>query len=249
MRALRALRTVWNFMVAIFLTFFWSTLGIVTWPLSPSGRLYLLYARTWSRMVFSLCGVKLVVKGRERIPWGRPYILMSNHMSYFDIFSLFAVAGQPVRMLAKKSIRSVPIFGWSMWMARFVFIDRSNYRQAYESIQLAARRIINGYTVAIFPEGTRSTDGRLGEFKPGGFMIAERARVPIVPIGIVGSDKVLPRGSVAIRPGIIEVRIGDPIPTEGLKRQELMEMVRASISGLLEGEGDGRYLSQDCPGK
>lgn len=240
------IRTLWAWAMGVLLTVFWSTLGILTWPISPNGELYLKYARIWSRWILALLGIDVAVEGLDRLDPDATYLFMSNHASTFDIFALFVATDHPLRMVAKRELFFIPIFGWSLWMCGFVPIDRSNRERAIRSLHKAARRIRHGISVLVFPEGTRSEDGRLLPFKKGGFMLALDAGVPVVPVVVLGTDAIMEAHSIVVRKGTITVRFGAPIPTEPLQvrapdRDRLMRAVRGSMVelGAAPGEESG----------
>jgi 1-acyl-sn-glycerol-3-phosphate acyltransferase len=142
--------------------------------------------------------------------------------------------------IAKKQLGAIPLFGWAMRAGRFIFIDRQNPVLARRSIEAAEARIRGGQSVVIFPEGTRSRDGRLGGFKKGGFHLAINSGAAIVPIAIRGTRELMPRGSLSIRAGDVAIDIGEPIATTGLgqqEREELSARVRDRIAAMLGGEG------------
>ena len=222
-----------NSATAILETLGLSIAGIATYPFSTSGDAYLALARLWGRSLFRAWGVTLHVEGAEKVDFHQPQLYMSNHQSHTDILALYATIPTPVRFLAKKELKYIPIFGWGMAVADYVFIDRSKRDEAFRSIDLAAARIARGHAVIIFPEGTRSDDGTLGDFKKGGFVLAMKSGVPVVPVGIVGTYGVLPKHSWWIHGGCdVTIRFGDPIPTAGVRRNELMARVREAIGGL-----------------
>jgi 1-acyl-sn-glycerol-3-phosphate acyltransferase len=201
-----------------------------------SGDRVLDLARIWSRMALGFAGVKVTVDWRAKLEPGRPYVFMANHLSAVDIWALYVALPFRVRMLAKKQLGQIPIFGWAMRAGRFIFIDRANALAARRSIDEAKRRIRGGEAVLIFPEGTRSRDGRLGPFKKGGFHLALDAGVPIVPVALAGTREAMPRGSLLLRPGHVSVIVGAPVPTEGLReddRHSLLDRVRGTIADLL----------------
>jgi 1-acyl-sn-glycerol-3-phosphate acyltransferase len=160
---------------------------------------------------------------------------MANHASTIDIWALFLAIPRRVRMIAKKQLARIPLFGWVMWAGRFIFIDRQNAMAARRSIDDAGRRIRGGDSVLIFPEGTRTRDGELGPFKKGGFHLAMEAGVPIVPIALRGTRALMPRGSLRVKSGEVFVTIGTPIPTSGLTlddRPVLIQRVRDAIAAM-----------------
>jgi 1-acyl-sn-glycerol-3-phosphate acyltransferase len=203
-----------------------------------SGNVVVDLARLWSRGVLGFGGVKVSTEWRGHLAPGQPYVIMANHLSAVDIWALFvALPGRlRMRMIAKKQLSRIPLFGWAMSAGRFIFIDRANAIAARRSIEEAKRRISGGQTVLLFPEGTRSRDGKLGAFKKGGFHLAIDAGVPIVPVALKGTRESMPRGSVLLRPGRVQAIIGEPIPTAGLTdsdRHRLLEQVRARIAEML----------------
>ena len=197
-----------------------------------SGDTVLRLARVWARAIMFAAGVKLTIRTVSPLDPRRPYVFMANHLSASDIFSLFIAIPFPVRMISKKQLGRIPFFGWAMHAGRFIFIDRQNPIAARRSIEEAARRIHSGQSVMLFPEGTRSRDGRLGPFKKGGFHLAIASGADIVPCGLRGTREVMRRGSLLIYPGAITVDIAAPISTDGLTdddRDALLERVRAQI--------------------
>jgi len=190
----------------------------------------------WGRVICRLCGVRVEIHGREHLPVGRPCIIAANHASQFDIFALQGYLGYDFRWLAKKELFRIPIFGTAMRRAGYIPVDRGRSREAVKSVTAAARRIADGAAVIVFPEGTRSPDGRLRSFKGGAMVLAIKARVPIVPVGIGGSHEVLPKGRLLARPGRIVIRIGEPIdctPFSVKDRDRLAAVVHRRIAALL----------------
>jgi len=204
------------------------------WDRTGDGVLKL--ARLWSRIVLGVPGVKLEVAQRGPLDPRRPYIVMANHASMIDIWAVLLAVPVPFRFIAKKQLGAIPLFGWAMRAGRFIFIDRQNAASARRSIEEAARRIKSGQSVVIFPEGTRTRDGRLNAFKKGGFHLALDSGAAIVPVAIHGSRALMPRGSALIRSGTVRVDIGEPIETAGLRpadREALAARVRDTIAVML----------------
>jgi 1-acyl-sn-glycerol-3-phosphate acyltransferase len=161
----------------------------------------------------------------------------SNHQGNFDIHSLLLAIPRQFAWIAKEELFAIPVFGHSMRRGGYIPLDRSDGRRALRSIEAAAAKIKNGQCVVIFPEGTRTLDGSLLPFKKGGFLLAARAGVPIVPVSINGSARVNPRNRIELYPGTITIRFGDPIATAeegGARREQLMDKVRAAITAGLE---------------
>ena len=201
-----------------------------------SGDSVLALARQWSRVILGVPGVKVEVKMHAPIEPGRPYIFMANHASMVDIWAMFVAIPASFRFIAKKQLAGIPLFGWAMTAGRFIFIDRQNAVSARRSMEEAARRIRAGQSVIIYPEGTRTRDGRLLPFKKGGFHLAIDAGADIVPVAIRGSRAVMPRGAALIRAGTVSVEVGAPIPTAGLTvadRDALIAKVRGRVAEML----------------
>lgn len=192
--------------------------------------------RLWGMGGLVISGARLDVHGSEHIPANHPAIFMPNHQSAFDILALFSAIPRQFRWLAKMELFRVPLFGLAMRRSGYIPIDRSNRRKSMESIQTAAKRIAGGTSVIIFPEGTRSTDGKLQPFKKGGFHLALQAGVPIVPVVIDGSFEVLPKTRMRIHKGTIRVSFFPPLNPEelaGLPLEEVMERVRGPLASVL----------------
>jgi 1-acyl-sn-glycerol-3-phosphate acyltransferase len=223
-------------MVAL-ITIVGSLWALVMRLVDSSGDRVLDLARWWSRWVTRSAGVTIVVEKRAELLAHQPYVFMANHASSLDIWALFVAIPRRVRMIAKKQLARIPLFGWAMWAGRFIFIDRKNAMKARQSIEEAGRRIHGGDSVLLFPEGTRTRDGQLGPFKKGGFHLAIQAGVPIVPVALVGTRALMPRGSLFVRSGEVRVILGQPVETAGMteeQRDVLLDQVRGQIVAMLD---------------
>jgi len=210
--------------------------ALVLGAIDKSGDLVLALARLWSRVILGVPGVKLEVKMRAPLEPGRPYVFMPNHASMVDIWVVFVAIPASFRFIAKKQLASIPLFGWAMAAGRFIFIDRQNAASARRTMDEASRRIRAGQSVVIFPEGTRTRDGRLLPFKKGGFHLAIDSGAAVVPVAIKGSREVMPRGAALIRAGTVTLEVDAPIPTTGLTtsdRDALIEKVRSRVAAML----------------
>ena len=185
-------------------------------------------AAWWASSICRASGVKVSVSGREHLNSEKPYIFAANHQSQFDILVLQGFLGIDFRWLAKKELFAVPIWGPAMRRAGYIPIDRSHGRQAIKSLDEAAQKIAAGTSVIIFPEGTRSRDGKLHEFKAGAMMLAIKSGVAIVPVAILGTYETLPKGRLLIRPGTVEIRVGSPIETRGYSSRDKHDLARVS---------------------
>jgi len=231
------LLTVWVHLNVLLAFFTLAYPRVVLSILDPSGNLAHKVARLWGRWILASAGIPVKVKGKEKLLRDRPQVIFSNHSSYFDVFCLLAYLPIQFRWLAKAELFRIPLFGKAMEYGGYLPIDRSNPRRAHESMIRAAQRIKDGTSIVIFPEGTRSQDGKLKEFKSGGAILAIKAQVPIVPVALVGTHDVMPKGSLRVKRRAIELRIGEPISTEGLTQRDrdlVLEKARERILRLLE---------------
>jgi len=189
----------------------------------------------WSKRILRSAGTPVHVHGLEHVPQGTPVVYASNHTSMFDIWALSAVLPGSTRFVAKQELGKVPLLGIAMQRAGHILIDRTNRARAFEAYDKAARVIHTGISPIVFPEGTRSPTGELLPFKNAPFGLAIQAQVPIVPVYVHGTYRILPKGSIRLKPMPIEVHIGEPIPTAGLAptaREALRDQVRAAIVEL-----------------
>ncbi len=169
-------------------------------------------ARVWARFSLLICGVRVHVEGQEHIPKDRAVVFASNHCSQFDIMVLYHALPVQFRFLAKQELFKVPILGQAMRLTGYIPIDRSGGRKALRSLNEAAKHVASGTSVVVFPEGTRSEDGRLQPFKVGGVLLAIKAKSPLVPVSISGTQNVLPKGAFFAKAARVKVVIGKPVP-------------------------------------
>ncbi len=211
-------------------------IGMLVCLIVPGGRALMPVARLWSRIILGVCRVRLRVTSSSGHPLSRPAVYMANHQSQLDIPALALAMPVGFRVVTKRSLLHVPIFGWALWLAGFIFIERGDRERAIRSLDGAVKTIRNGTSIVVFAEGTRSPDGNLLPFKKGGFVLALKAGVPIVPVSIAGGHALLPKGSLRVRPGEIRIRFGPPVETSGYSmdtKEALIEQVRAAlIDGL-----------------
>ena len=217
-------------------TVFWGTLSLLFSLFDRTGKLSHLCSRYWSRINLMISRTKVEIKGEENVISDGPQIFASNHQSIYDILMLAGYLPVQIRWLAKKELFSIPFMGWHMSRVGYIKIDRSNMRQAALSFRKAAEKIKSGASVVIFPEGTRSLDGKLQPFKPGLFSLALRSGVPVLPVSISGSKDIIRKGSLRVHRGRIKMVIGKPIYTykyQSQGRASLMKDVREAIANNL----------------
>ncbi|HEY4221917.1 MAG TPA: lysophospholipid acyltransferase family protein [Myxococcota bacterium] len=232
------LQALWLGAFSFFCFFVVMTIYAITW--NPEASLST--ARVFYGPINVFLGLStLVVEGQENIPRDRPYILMMNHQSIADIMIAWMITPVPVRFIAKNALNYVPVIGWVMWIFGMVSIDRSDAHKAARALKKAARVLAGGRTLCAFPEGTRTRTGKIGPFKKGVFLLAMKARVPIVPVAAEGLNVFAPRTRWNPRPVTIRVKIGAPIVTDDqLGRDELIQKVRDTIVAMnLEIGGPG----------
>ena len=192
--------------------------------------------RLWARGLLGFWGVEVETEGLEHLPEQGPYILMANHQSHADVPILFSTLPIIPGFLAKKELAKIPFLAMALRNGGHVLIDRADRSHATRALKIAADEIRSGKTLAIFPEGTRGRQDRLAPFKKGGFLIAKKARVPVIPLAISGSRHILPRDTVFPRSGKVRVSVGPRISPEEIRNLDvngLSERVYQSMSALL----------------
>ncbi|MGE0785282.1 MAG: lysophospholipid acyltransferase family protein [Sandaracinaceae bacterium] len=229
------LRAAFNYGWTISLTGVMSAYGVARQLPGSDPELFRKHTRFWARSVARGIGLRVDTFGLERIDATATYILMANHQSHVDIVTLFTGLPMVPGFLAKAELSRVPVFGRAMKAGGHVFVERGQHREAIAALDRAAEDLRRGGSIVIFPEGTRSRRREVLPFKKGGFHLAKKARVPVVPIGLRGTADILPKHENAIRPGRVEVHIGEPIQPEtfaAMSVDALSELVRDRICEL-----------------
>ena len=221
--------------------------GLLLMPLGDvfSGRHRLGYeiGRRIVAVLWFVGGIRMHEVGRHRVEPFRTRVYMPNHQSLTDMVQVLYLLPKANGTLIKKEAFRVPVLGWAFRAAGFTSVDRSNPKAARASLEAAVTAMKTGQSFVIAPEGTRSRTGKLGPFKSGGFRLAARAGVPVVPITVTGARDILPKGGMLIRPGTIQVRYHEPLETTGIDPQDrerigvLMEQVRSAIQSGLDDTG------------
>jgi 1-acyl-sn-glycerol-3-phosphate acyltransferase len=181
-------------------------------------------------------GIRIRLEGLENVQPGVRYIFLSNHVSNLDPPVLLPLIPGRTSAFLKRSLMKIPLLGTAMQMGKFVPVSRANSREdAQRSVEAAADALNSGLHITVFPEGTRSPDGKLLPFKKGAFFLAEETGAPIIPVVIIGTERMMPRHTLRITPGEAYVRFLPPIrPEEASSREDLMERVRAAMEEELE---------------
>jgi len=197
--------------------------------------------RWWGRGVSGCMGLTFSLFGAEKAVPGQAYIITPNHQSYADVLALITVLPVRFRWVLKKELLKVPLFGWAVARTGAIALDRANRDQSVQRLRAGADKLKGGWSVLIYPEGTRTPDGQLLPLKKGAFMMAVQSGMPILPVTSNGAHKVLPKKTLVFRPGHITVTIGDPINTEGMTESDvpvLMEKTRQAIAKNLNSDYD-----------
>lgn len=181
-------------------------------------------------------GIRVRVEGAENVQPGVNYIFLSNHVSNLDPPVLLPSIPGMTSVFLKKELMNIPLLGTAMRMGKYVPVSRGNSREdAQRSVEAAADALNSGLHITVFPEGTRSSDGRLLQFKKGAFFLAEATGAPIIPVVISGTERMMPKGSQRITPGEACVRFLPPIrPQDTASREDLMERVRSAMEQELD---------------
>jgi 1-acyl-sn-glycerol-3-phosphate acyltransferase len=211
-------------------------LAIIISFISRTGNVPHLIARIWGRSILFVSGIKVNVYGLSNLDLGRSAIYMVNHQSNFDIPVLLGCLPVQFRWLAKAELFRIPIFGHGMRGCGYISIDRSSHKSAIESLNQAAETIKKGTSVLIFPEGTRSLDGKIKPFKKGGFVLTVDAGVPIIPIVIEGTWAIMPKKRLLMKPCPVTMKILPPVDSSGYNRETkeaLMEKIRMTMRDKL----------------
>ena len=192
--------------------------------------------RDWARMILWAAGVDVVLEGTEHLDPEAAQVLVANHVSWFDPLAMVAFLPGSNRFVAKKELKTVPIFGRSVAACGHIFIDRQDRASAIDALAGVREQMDRDRpTVVMFPEGTRSRDGELQPFKKGAFVLAIQTGADVIPAAIEGSRHVMRKGSWRIRRGPVRIRIGEPIPVRGYtlaRRAELTDEARRALLGL-----------------
>ncbi|ROL57427.1 1-acyl-sn-glycerol-3-phosphate acyltransferase [Bacteroidetes/Chlorobi group bacterium Naka2016] len=226
-----------RFFFVLLVTLIDSTLGILGMFLLGTRYFKLGHYRAWAKRLLFFSGVKVESNGIENISLDKSYVFVANHSSYFDIPSVFVAIPNNLRIMYKKELESIPIFGLYLKKSDFIAIEREEAVSARTSLSQALDLIQKDVSILIFPEGTRSHDGKLQEFKRGAMYLAIKSGKPIVPVTIVGANNILPKGKFFFKTGKVKVIIGKPLevvinPSKS-EINKLIDEIRSIISSNL----------------
>jgi 1-acyl-sn-glycerol-3-phosphate acyltransferase len=180
-------------------------------------------ARAWGRLILKTTGVRIRTHGLEHLDPTHSYVFAANHQSIYDIPILFAALPLQLRIVAKASLGKFPFLGWHLQRTGHLLVDRRNPGPGI--VAKMARLVGEHHSLIVFPEGTRSLDGRVGRFKKGSFLVAIGSQLPVVPVSVAGSRHVMKKGRLMVCPGTVDLRVHPPVPTAGVAREQVTEFV------------------------
>jgi 1-acyl-sn-glycerol-3-phosphate acyltransferase len=218
----------------ILITFLSIVLGLLAFCVGffdRTGNLSHRVSSLWCRLLCKLNGVKVDISGLKNILPDKPQIFVSNHQGYFDIFALSGYLPVQIRWVAKSSLFKIPFMGWAMTASGYIPVDRGDRKKAYDAFNKTLGKLKEGSSIIIFPEGTRSEDGKIGPFKKGSNLIASRSKCLMTPVTIIGSGEIIKKGSAVINPGQVRVIISPPVSASANKKENeaVLQSIRETI--------------------
>ncbi|HBG41846.1 lysophospholipid acyltransferase family protein [Limibacterium fermenti] len=209
-----------TFMTALTVMIFAPVFGSKFWGYYPP--------KWWSKITCRLALCRIKVRGREHLDPNQSYVFIANHQGAFDIFLVYGYLNQNIKWVQKKSLRNIPFVGFASEMAGHVFVDNSSPGARAKTIFQAQRKIVDGVSIMLFPEGSRTHTGKMGRFRRGAFQIAYDMKLPVVPLTLNGPFDVMSRNTLLFTPGTLELVIHPPIPTESLSETDIPQLVERS---------------------
>ena len=231
----------WFTLAAVFLvTAVYSIAVMLHMVLWRNDDVFFEYARSWSRLLLRMCGIRVTLVGRDEVDATARYIYVANHASLFDIPVSLASVPDNVRIMYKRELERIPVFGWALKLSPFIAIERERAREAADILHQVVSTMAAGSSVLVFPEGTRSEDGTVGVFRRGAFSLAVRSGRQIVPLALKGTAAILPKGARRINGGDVSVRIFPPVtvPAAPTRSDELRLLtdVRQIIASAVDSQ-------------
>lgn len=228
----------WLFILPLLVvsTFVCGTLAMV-FAILVNPRVGSYFGMVWARINSFFTPMTVTIVGAENMRPDSSYVITANHQSLYDIYVLYGWLGVDFKWVMKKELEKVPVLGPACKMLGHIFIDRSDTKKAVETINAAKTKIVNGTSVVFFPEGSRSGDGIIKPFKKGAFKMALDLGLPVLPVTISGTRKILPKGGINLKPGGVTMTIHEPIPVKDYSEEnmaELMERTRIVINSSLD---------------
>jgi 1-acyl-sn-glycerol-3-phosphate acyltransferase len=200
--------------------------------LSTGFRTYKL-TRFWAGVASAFMGITVSIRGAENVTPNTSYIITPNHQSHSDILALLKVLPTPFRWVIKRELLKIPVFGQALAATGAIAVNRADRNSSVQSLKEGSKKLTGGWSVLIYPEGTRSPDGNIQEFKKGAFMMAVQTGIPILPVTCNGAAKILRKKTLALSPGHISITIGRPIVTTGMTEQDVPELMERTKAEML----------------
>ncbi len=188
--------------------------------------------KIWAKIFCILSLVRVKVYGREHIQKNTSYVFVANHQGAFDIFSIYGYLGHNFRWMMKKGLESIPLVGYSCRVSGHIYVDNSTPSRTRTTMATAEKQLAGGMSVVVFPEGSRTLDGKMHAFRRGAYQLAMEFGLPVVPVTIDGAYKVMPRGAILPRPGVIKLTIHEPICAPEGGRHELASLMSQSYEAI-----------------
>jgi 1-acyl-sn-glycerol-3-phosphate acyltransferase len=211
-------------------------LSIVGGLFNPYSRFNSCVIRIWAKIILLVAGVKLKIEGPENIVPEESYIVVANHQSLMDIPVLASGLPVPIRFIAKKELFKIPVLGWGMKAAGMLEIDRANQKQSFDTLKKAEQVVRHHHlSILAFPEGTRSDDGKVHNFKKGPFILAINTGLSIIPVSVSGTRNLIPKGKIQINPGGVKIQIHAPVSVADLKLSDRNQLVSKIQKMITEG--------------
>ncbi|MBI2794337.1 MAG: 1-acyl-sn-glycerol-3-phosphate acyltransferase [Ignavibacteria bacterium] len=236
------MRTLFVITAIVFITTCYAVTIIIHIFLFRDNSVFFFYTKSWGRILLRLSGVKLQVVGEHNIEPGKRYVYVANHSSLFDIPIVFAGIPDNVRIMYKRELERIPVFGWCLNMSPLISVNRSRHRDAADVLANIVTSLSSGASVLLFPEGTRSVDGTVGTFRRGAVTIASDSQTPVIPVSIIGASRVLPARSKRIRGGVVKVIIGVPVQIDAeisrANERDVTNKLRDIISANVNSQHD-----------
>ena len=232
------MRTYFTIAALIVVTVFYAVTVILHMLIFRDREVFYRYARSWSRVLLDLSGVHVTLEGVERLLPGERYVYASNHASLFDIPVVLATIPDNIRIMYKRELERIPVFGWCLKMSPFIAVDRARSREAAGVLDSTVDTMSSGTSVLVFPEGTRSNTGELGVFKRGAVSLAVKSRTPIVPVALIGTAAILPARTRKLVGGSVRVHVGQPLSVAATAtsadEKALTTAVRDQVAAFLQ---------------
>ncbi|MDR0811434.1 MAG: 1-acyl-sn-glycerol-3-phosphate acyltransferase [Paludibacter sp.] len=208
---------------------------IIFSPIFPNNAISYAPARAWGKVFCLLFFIKVEKEGFENIDRKQSYIIAANHQSIIDVFAVYGWMPVIFKWVIKAELRNIPFVGWACDAAGHIFIDRKNPMAAKRSIEKAEKKLVNGVSVVIFPEGTRTRDGKMSKFKRGAFRIATDLQLPVLPVTLNGFYNRMSRSTFTVTPGRVKITIHQPIDVKQFTAKNTNELIEKTWQVINEG--------------